>query len=64
MACQQGKIMSQLEQAIQTMYGPDGLGVTNLKLTLGTNRDVTVEQIAREINAVLSEIRRENEDIR
>jgi hypothetical protein len=46
----------QLELAKGRLYGPDGLGVTNLKLFPGTRRDVTSDQVAEQINKSMSQI--------
>ena len=47
------KMSTNIEQAKAALYGSDSLRVTNLKLFPGTNRDVTAEQIAEQINAVV-----------
>lgn len=52
-----------LQQAKDALYGNDGLRVTNLKLYPGTNRDVTAEQIAAQINAVVSKLKNPDDDI-
>jgi len=49
-------VKTQLEQAKETLYGKGGLGVTNLKLFPGSNRDVTAEEIAEQINAVVGDL--------
>lgn len=52
--------MTELEKAKELLYGKDGLGVTNFKLFPGSSRDVTVEQIAGQINASLSDLMDDN----
>lgn len=47
---------TQLDEAKNALYGREGLRVTNLKLFPGTNRDVTAEQIAEQINTVIREL--------
>jgi hypothetical protein len=53
-------IVTELEKAKELLYGKDGLGVTNFKLFPGSSRDVTVEQIAGQINASLSDLMDDN----
>ena len=48
--------MTQVQKAKQLLYGPSGIGATNVKIFLGTNRDVTAEEIAEQINAVIEEL--------
>jgi len=52
-----------IEQAKAALYGIDGLRVTNFKLYPGTNRDVTAEQIAAQINDVVSQLKNPDDDI-
>ena len=47
---------SQIELAKNRLYGEHGLGATNIKLYLGTDRDVTPEEIAGEINRALNDL--------
>lgn len=47
---------SELEKAKNTLFGDDNLNVADIKLFPGTNRDITSEQIAEELNRSLSRI--------
>lgn len=47
---------TQLEVANIKLFGPDSLGVSNVKLYPGNRRDVTPEQFAEQINKALSQI--------
>jgi hypothetical protein len=49
-------MMMQLELAKGRLFDTDSLNVNNLKLFTGTNRDVTAEQFAEQINKSLSRI--------
>lgn len=55
--------MTKVEEAQALLYGRDGLGVTNLKIFPGTNRDVTAEQIAEQIIKVVHALQDPNGDI-
>ncbi|WP_133248031.1 hypothetical protein [Comamonas sp. JNW] len=48
--------MQQLEIAKGRLFDIDSLGVTNLKLFPGTNRDASPELFAEQINKSLSQI--------
>lgn len=48
--------MTQVEIAAARLYGPGGLGVTNIKFSRGSNPNVTAEQIAGQLNRVLDNI--------
>ncbi len=52
-----------LEKAALALYGGDGLRATNLKLFPGTNRDVTAEQIAEQISAVVRAMKEGDEEV-
>jgi hypothetical protein len=45
-----------MEMAKKRIFDPMGLGATNFKVYPGSNRDVTPEQVAEEINKVLSQV--------
>lgn len=47
---------SELEQAKAVLFDEDGLRASNFKLFPGTNREVTSEQMAGEINQSLGRI--------
>lgn len=49
-------LMTQVELASKRLYGPGGLAATNVKIFRGSNRDVTAEQIAEQINRSLSQL--------
>lgn len=46
----------QLELAQNRLYGADGLDVSDFKMYPGTDRDVTKEQFAEQINKVLAQL--------
>lgn len=48
--------MTQIELAKNRLYGDNGIGATNVKIFLGTDRDSTAEQIATQINRSISQI--------
>ena len=48
--------MQQLDLAKSRLFGEGALGVTNLKLFPGSNRDATPEQFAEQINKSISQI--------
>lgn len=48
--------MTQLEMAQQALFGTDGLRVANVKLFPGSDRDITPERMAAQINQVLAEL--------
>ena len=49
--------MSQhLEVAKGRLYGPGAIDVINIKLFPGSSRDITVDQIAEQINKSISQI--------
>lgn len=50
--------MGKVEEAKRLLYGPDGLRVTNLKIFPGTSRDVTAEDVAEQIIALVGELKR------
>jgi hypothetical protein len=47
---------SQVEQARDKLFSPDGLDVKNIKLFPGSSRDVTAEQIAEQVNKALAQL--------
>ncbi len=49
-------MQTQLEAAKQMLFGEGGLDVDNVKLYPGTERDVTPEQVAGQVNQALSQI--------
>lgn len=44
---------SEMDRLKDRLYGPDGIGVTNVGITRGLNPNVTPEQIAGEMNRAL-----------
>lgn len=48
--------MTQVEIAAARLYGPGGLGATNVKFFPTDNPNVTAEQIAGQLNRVLDNI--------
>jgi len=46
----------QLDLAKNRLFAEDALGVTNIKLFPGSNRDTSAEQFAEEINKAISQI--------
>lgn len=48
--------MNQLKLASNRLYGEGGLGVSDFKMSLGAQRDVSKDQIAEQINRSLSQI--------
>jgi hypothetical protein len=48
--------MTQVEIAANRLFGPGGLGVTNIGISRGSNPHVSAEQIAAEINRALTQI--------
>ena len=47
---------NQVQLAGKRLFDADALGVKNIKLFPGSSRDISAEQLAREINKVLSEL--------
>jgi hypothetical protein len=47
---------TQVELAANRLFDRDALAVTNIKLYPGTNRDLTAEDLAEELNRSLSQI--------
>jgi len=45
-----------MKQAQELFFGKDGLAVNNFKLFPGSERDITPEEIAEEINASIRRI--------
>jgi type IV pilus biogenesis protein CpaD/CtpE len=48
--------MTQVQIAAAKLFGPGGLGVTNIGISRGSASNVTAEQIAREINRAIAQI--------
>jgi hypothetical protein len=48
--------MTQVELAAQRLFGPGGLGVTNIGISRGSDPNVTAEEIAGEINRALDQL--------
>ncbi len=46
----------QLGLAKSRLFDQDSLGVTNIKLFPGSNRDTTLEQFAEQINKAISQL--------
>jgi hypothetical protein len=49
-------MMTEVEIASKRMYSAGSLEVKNIGFTLGSNRDLTAEDIAREINKLLDAV--------
>ncbi|WP_153131023.1 hypothetical protein [Dechloromonas hortensis] len=47
---------TQLELLKNRLYGEGGLGVKNIKLFLGSDREIDAEDLAREINKSLTHL--------
>jgi len=47
---------NQVQLASKRLFDAGALGVKNIKLFPGSSRDISAEQLAREINKVLSEL--------
>lgn len=47
---------TQVQLAGKRLFDADALGVKNIKFFPGSSRDISAEQIATEINKVLSEL--------
>lgn len=47
---------TQIELAANRLFDRDALNATNIKLFPGTNRDVSAEQIAHEVNRAISQV--------
>lgn len=54
---------SQLTLAKNRLFDQDSLGVTNIKLFPGSNRDTTPEQFAEQINKVISQLEAGDYDV-
>lgn len=54
--------MTQVEIAAAKLFGPGGLGVTNIGFTRGSNPNATSEQIAGEINRAITQLEAGNFD--
>jgi hypothetical protein len=52
----ESKMGTQVQLAGKRLFDADALGVKNIKLFPGSSRDISAEQLAREINKVLSEL--------
>jgi len=52
--------MTQVEIASQRMFGQNSLQVKNVGFTLGSNPNVTAEDIARELNKALDQLEEGN----
>ncbi len=48
--------MTQVQILAAKLYGPGGLGVTNIGIFPGSNPNVTAEQIAGEMNRAISQL--------
>lgn len=47
---------TQLQLAKSALFGESGLGVSNIKMFPGSNREVTAEELAQQVAAVVGEI--------
>lgn len=52
--------MTEVEKASQRMFGKGSLQVKNIGFTLGSNRDASAEDIARELNKLLDHLEEGN----
>lgn len=48
--------MSHMRDLKDKLYGQDGLDAMNFKLFPGTNREVTADQIAEQLNAAFGDL--------
>lgn len=48
--------MTELEAARRTLFDQDALDVSNIKLFPGTNRDISPEQMAEQINKAIAQL--------
>lgn len=48
--------MTQLDTAKHTLFDSDGLAVANVKLYPGSNREVTPEILAEQVNNVIAQL--------
>lgn len=49
-------VMSPVEQASELLFGKDGIGASNFKLFLGSDRDATSDSVATEIKESLERV--------
>jgi len=47
---------TQAEQARRRLFGDDGLRVSNFKIFPGTSREITAEQISKQVNQVVTQL--------
>lgn len=47
---------TELSNAKDTLFGPEGLGVSDFKLFPGTSREATPSEFAREINKAVADV--------
>lgn len=47
---------TQLQKAKDTLYGVGGLGASDFKMFPGSNREITAEEIAEQLNAAFEDI--------
>jgi len=48
--------MTEMEKATKRLFGPGSLEVKNIGFTLGSNPNVSAEDIARQINLMLDKV--------
>ena len=46
----------ELQKAKDLLFGPDGIGCTNIKIFPGSNREATTEQIAKAITESIQDV--------
>lgn len=52
-----------MQKLNETLFGPNGLGASNVKVTLGHGENITPEDVAGELNKALAELVDGNYDI-
>lgn len=55
--------MTELEMAQRRLYDADALRISNIKMTPGTKRDVSPEQMAQQLNRLLSQLEANDYDL-
>lgn len=48
--------MTEIEMAKRRLFDSDGLGARNVSVFPGSSRDASAEQVARQINRVISQL--------
>lgn len=55
--------MTAMEALVDKLYGPNGLGVTNIKFSRGTRSDVTAEEIVSELLRLVTNLEQGNFEV-